>query len=76
MKIIKIELDKLNGILIVYVDTFPNLGFNFKIDEIINENDFLAKIRQRVNLEAAQIQTEQDNEARFNQFKSLEGREL
>lgn len=76
MKINKIKLTKGHGILSVWTSAFPNIGFNFRTDEIVNRNDLILKLKQRIIEETNKIQEENIRQAKFNQLKPLEGKDF
>ena len=68
MKIIKIELTEDSGIITVYTEDFPELGFGFEIDSIADRNNLNAKVTERVNKEKA---NESEKNARRIKFENI-----
>lgn len=76
MKITKIELDKESKIITVWTDVDQDRGFNFKISEIANKKELIAKVKERC-LNLLKEKQEKDNAIEiFRELKNLKGTKL
>lgn len=66
MKIKKIIRDGEN--IIVWTEEYPDNGFNFKIDEIVDKADLNAKVQLRVDELKASLDIEAQREAKFKEL--------
>lgn len=76
MKITRIDFSKLHQDITVWTSAFPKIGFSFKVVNVIDKDDLILKLKQRLTEESARIQFERDNKNKFDQLKNLEGTEL
>lgn len=71
MKITELRLDKEEGILTVYTDADKNFGFNFEIDDIINKEDLISKVEQRITEKTTKEELENQREIKFEGLKTI-----
>ena len=76
MKINKILFNKEQGNISVWTSVFPNMGFNFNLDEIVDKADLKAKVISRVQAEQLRITNEELKQDRFTMFKDLVGKDI
>jgi len=76
MKIIKTLLTKDGEILTVWTDLINNIGFNFKANSIIDSDDLLIKLKERINKYVDDLKKRQNYKNKEGSFKGLEGFEF
>ena len=76
MKILKIENRINNKSIIVWTDSFLNIGFNFKLKDIKDKNDLISKVKLRVSQEQDKNKITSQFQSKYNLFKQLEGKSI
>ncbi len=69
MKITKTGHKKGEDFIIVYTDTFPEIGFHVDTNEVNNKADLLAKTQIKVDEEIARRNLETARLAKYNSLK-------
>lgn len=76
MKITKVEYHENDGILTIWTDVDPNVGFNFNVDDVTNSNDLKAQVKIRADEYLVDQQAKAAKKTKAETFKSLEGKEI